>query len=374
MPDLHDDIRAAMEAQRSDDPSAINPGEANDDFAPQKSEVLPPVQPDNKEPASREAKSPATEGTGQTPPRGPDGKFQKAGGEVPPSQEAPSEEQPSDDDSDHFDPAKPPASWTKEMKAKWAGIPEDVRVEITRREEATAWGVQKLMQHYEPMEEIYNNFAQYGDYFNHIQVDIPAYINSMVTTEQTLRLGNPAQKMQAMLELADAYGVPLRGTLDAAMNGRLNEIMQQAHQHHKTPPQVPQAVQQELAQHRAWRAQVEDQMATSELEDFASEAGHEYLDYVREDMANLIESGVVETYQDAYDLACWRNPQIRFSMQANQNGQAQQNGVARRQAAAAAVVAPQAAALVDGGETPQPDDDLYDTVRKAWNTAASGRA
>lgn len=372
MPDIHDDVRAALDASR--DPSAINPGEANDDFAPQRTEVLPPVMPDGKEPP----KAPETKGP---QPRAPDGKFQRTDASVP-GQPAPSAKageessdlsEEEDEEEDHFDPAKPPSSWTKEMKGKWSTLPEDVRTEIMRREEATAFGVQKLMQHYEPMEPIYNAVAQYGQYFNHIQADVGQYIDQMVTTEQTLRMGNPAQKMETMLNLADAYGIPMRAVIDQAMNGKLSEILQQAHAHHKTPASIPLEVQRELQQHRAWRAQIEDQAATGELEAFAAEEGHEYLDYVREDMADLIEAGVVETYQDAYDLACWRNPQIRTALSAQQRGQQMQSGVARRQAAAAGVVAPSSAPLVDGGETVTADDDTYEAVRKAWNAASTGR-
>jgi hypothetical protein len=255
------------------------------------------------------------------------------------------------------------------MKEKWSTLPEDVRTEITRREEATATGVQKLMQHYEPMEEIYNTLLPYEQYFEHIQEDPRQYLTSMMGVEQTLRLGNPAQKIEMVLALADTYGVPIRPALDAAMNGKLNELMQNAHQQHKTPPAVPPHIQRELEEQRQWRAQVEDQAATGELQEFAAQPGHEYLDHVRDDMADLIESGVVETYQDAYDLAIWRNPQLRAQAQAQQNGQQMLSGVQQRQQAAAAVVAPGQAPLTTG----EPDDkgaDVYDDVRRAWNANA----
>ena len=376
MPDnLNDDVRAAIEAQTDSlgtpaTPSTnIDPGSAHDDFAPQKSETLPPVQPDNKD-APKAPKEP-----GEAPPRDPaTGRFQRTDAQAlgQPAQSAEEGEEEEDDDSAHFDPAKPPSSWRAEAKAKWATIPEDIRVEITRREEATAYGVQKLMQQYEPMEQIYNALAPYEQYFDHIQVDPRSYLTSMMNAEQTLRLGNPAQKMEMILSMADAYGVELRKVVDTAMGGKLQEVMQQAHQHHKTPPQVPQEIMQELYERRQWQAQMEDAAATDELDEFAAEPGHDFLEYVREDMAQLLEAGVVETYQDAYDLACFRNPQIRAGVAARQAGQAQLTGVRARQAAAAAVVAPQGAPLVQSGDQPADTDDTYEAVRKAWNTAAAG--
>ena len=369
MPDVTDDVRAAIEAQQdpSGAPTAIEPGSSNDDFAPQRSEVLPPVLPDDKE------APPVPKEPGETPPRDPaTGRFQRTDAPAL-GQPAPSAtgEQP-DDDSAHFDPAKPPSSWRNEAKAKWMTIPQDLREEITRREEATAFGVQKLMQQYEPMQDIYNAVAPYGDYLSHIQAEPKAYLSSMFNAEQTLRLGNPAQKMEMLLSMGDAYGIKLREVIDAAMGGNLQEVMAQAHQQHKTPPPVPPEIMQELNERRQWQTQMEDAAASDELAEFAAQPGHEYLEHVREDMANLLEHGVVETYQDAYDLACFRNPQVRAGVAARQAGQAQLTGVRARQEAAKSVVAPTGAPLVTGGEESKESDDTYDAVRKAWNQHASG--
>lgn len=375
MPDsIHDDIRAAMDAGTDTPPTGTppSPPAGHDDFAPQRSEILPPVQPDNKDinvPPKEAPKAPEEKPLPQVPPRGPDGKFLPTG--TPPAPAAPSTPPEPGEGSVRFDPAKPPAAWTQPMKDKWGTLPEDVRTEITRREEATANGVQKLMQHYEPMQEVFNVVAPFEGYFEHIQEDPRQYLHSMITMEQTLRLGNPAQKMELLLAVAETYGVPIRNALNEAMGGKLNEMLQRAHEQHRTPPPIPPQVQRELQEHRQWREQIENSAAESELAEFAAQPGHEFLDSVRDDMANLLESGVVETYQDAYDLAVWRNPQLRAQAMAQSNGQQQLTGVAARHAAAAAVVAPSAPAIV----TADPNEgsgDIYDDVRKAWNASASG--
>lgn len=383
MADLHDDILAAMNSTQE---SGATPKAGEADFANPASETLPPVYPDDK------AKGPA---------RGPDGKFQSQQetqtqqtgqkpeqqtqqqqppgvAPAPGAQQPPVGTQPQGQNELQFDPAKPPAGWRPEMKAKWNGIPQDVREEITRREQDTAAGVQKLQQYYAPMESIFSVIQPHAQYFDHIQEDPRAYLSSLIQTEQTLRLGNPAQRVSLLLALADQFGVPMRNALDGAMGGKLNEMMQKAHQMHGTPPALPPQYAQEIQQLRQWREQVENQMADQELTAFAAEPGHEYLDHVRDDMANLIEGGYAETYQDAYDLACWRNPQIRPLYIAAQNG----NGAApfrtqvqQRQMKAAAVMTPGAAPLEYGEQQQQGEgEDLHDTVRKAWNASVSGRA
>jgi len=381
MGDLHDDILAAMQTEGGQQGATPQPGES--DFVNPTSETLPPVFPDGE--------------TGPT--RGPDGKFRsKQESPAEPTQQQPQPPKPTQQQplpgqppapgtqqppvgtqsqgELQFDPAKPPAGWRPEMKSKWSNIPQDIREEITRREQDTAAGVQKLQQYYAPMEQIYQAVQPYAPYFEHIQEDPRAYLDSLIQTEQTLRLGNPAQRVSLLLALADQFGVPMRGALDGAMGGKLNAMLNQAHQYHRTPPALPPQFVQEFQQLQQWKNQVEEQAADSELNAFAQEPGHEYLEHVRDDMADLIEYGYAETYQDAYELACWRNPQIRpYYIQAASGNQPVQvqNPVQIRQQRAAAVVTPRSAPLEYGNEQPGEGDDLHDTVRKAWNASVSGR-
>jgi hypothetical protein len=102
-------------------------------------------------------------------------------------------------------------------------------------------------------------------------------------------------------------------------------------------------------------------------------AAHPFFDNVREDMAKLLESQVVTTYQDAYDICVWRNPDLRARVVAQVNGQQQAAGIQQRQAAAAVAVPPAAASI---GRSPpakgEASDNVYDDVARAWEQAANG--
>lgn len=375
MPDsIHDDIRTALNtATESLKTDGATPPSGNDDFAEPKSEVLPPVFPEGKEPAKTE--EPTAPKAPKGPQRGPDGKFLPQQPQAPQALGSPPSPPENQEGSAPFDPARPPQGWRPEMKEKWNAIPQDIREEIMRREHDTAVGVQKLQQYYAPAAYCYQAIEPYAQYLVDIQEDPQQYMDGMFKTEQTLRLGNPAQKIELLLALADTYGVPLRTALDSAMNGGLRAMLDKAHAHHQTPPAIPPQIMQELQQMRQFRDEVENSAAEAELEDFAADPNHPLLEYVREDMADLLEYGYAETYQDAYDLACWRNPQIRpYYMQAasGQPVQQYQTPIQQRQQAAAAIVAPGSAPLMDGGESKNEDEDIHDTVRRAWNQAASG--
>lgn len=267
-----------------------------------------------------------------------------------------------------LDITKPPSGWSQGSKDKWMSIPEDLRQEIIKREEAGASGVAKLRQQHEPAEKLYAVAKANEGYFQHIKTSPEEYLSGIMQTEQTLALGNPAQKMSTLLQIADDYGVPLRQILDSATGGQFAAMLQQSHQYHHTPAQLPPEYQQQFTALQQQNEQMMASIADAELKQFQSKE-RPFYEEVREEMANLIEKGLAEGYEDAYERAIWTNPEIRARLLAQQNGQQQQNGVAARQAAAAAAAAPQSASLV---APVIPDDESTEaTVRRLYSTQGS---
>lgn len=257
------------------------------------------------------------------------------------------------------------------MKEKWGTIPEDVRQEIIRREEAGIAGVQRLRQQHEPAEKIYEVLRPHENYFKHIDSSPQEYIQNVLRVEQTLNLGNPAQKMEILLQLADDYGVPLRQTLDAAMNGQLSAVLQQGHQRYKTPPTLPPEVARELEEARRFREQLANQAIEAELKTISDNPDkYPLFDEVREKMADLLEAGAVKSYDEAYNFAVWQNPEWRAKSQAIANGQAQAAALQQRQQAAGNLAAP-APGAAGGGKVPTPpeDESTEDTVRRMFLAA-----
>jgi hypothetical protein len=260
------------------------------------------------------------------------------------------------------------------MKEKWQTIPEDVRGEITRREQDMAAGVQRLNQQYEPLRQIGGAIEAFNPYFAHIQKPPQQYLKELIPIEQTLALGNPAQKLEMLLNVADKYGVPMRNVLDKAMGGQLKESLAESHQKFGTPPTLPPQVEQELSTLRNQLNNITNTAAKNELDTFMADTeAHPFFADVQDGMVKLLESGACTTYQEAYDISVWRSPDLRARLAAQANGQQQAAGIQQRQAAAAVAVPPAAASI---GKTPPAkgatDGDVYDDVKRAWEQAASG--
>jgi len=360
---INDDVRAAFNSLAASEGSTAAP-------EPPVSDIIPPPKVESKTDGVRDAHGrflpkdkdekdvipPLTEPKAPVPPVTP------PASSTPPDPNAPIK----------LDATKPPQGWTPEMKAKWDKVPEDIRAEVIRREEDMAAGVQRLMQQTEPARQIYSVLEPYEPYFQQIELEPAEYLTQMIQSEQVLALGNPAQKFTQLLEIADGYGIPIRQALDQAMGGKLQAFIEESHKHHRTPPSLPPEVARELQEQRDWRANLEATAAKNELEAFtADKTAHPFMDQVRDQMADVIESGVCETYQDAYDYCVWKNPTLRAQAAAQANGSSQLNGVQARQVAAAAVVPPASSGLSTAPEDGL-GDDIYADVRRAIAAQTSG--
>lgn len=285
-----------------------------------------------------------------------------------------------------FDHNKPPSGWTAEGKAKWGTLPEDIRQEITRREEASYKGFEKYRNQVAPATDLYDSLAPHADYFNHIQRTPKDYFGDVIAIEQTLTLGNPAQKMEVLIDLAEQYQIPLAAILDQALGGdgkggKVKEFIGMAHQQHNTPAPLPPEVQRELEESRKFR----QEFAQKESDRILGEMESNKKDYpllgdsaVREAMAQAIQDGKAVGLQAAYDHVVWLNPDFRAKHMSAQSLAAPAPGtpdpVQQRQAAAAAVSTPAPTPSVVRKEEVV-DESIEDTLRKAFaESANAGRA
>lgn len=257
---------------------------------------------------------------------------------------------------------KAPQGWIPEMREKWDTIPEDVRKEILRREEDTMRGVRQLQERYTPMENFVRSMEPVFNEARASGASIENYIGGLMNTERVLRTADTPAKFQEILRVCDQYGIPLRDVVNASVG---QEILTRDQAQAAVPPQI----QQELQQMRAWQAKQEELAVEREITAFVQ--GKEFFADVQQQMATLIEGGAAANLQEAYDIACWANPSVRSVMLARQNGQQQQEGIKSRQTVAAvASVKPSGSLDVN---VDSEDDDLADTVRKAFASASSGR-
>lgn len=251
-------------------------------------------------------------------------------------------------------PARNPfSSWKPDaqqalMKAERgeALTPEELkllRVEAERRESDFHKGFNELKTHGERAKAYDSAIAPYQQHLQRLGVDAPTAISALMRADYTLRNSDPAGKAAYFAQLAREYGIDLTQVQQPQpvdpqtqfLTQQLNELRQQQ-----------QMWQNQLQQQEQMRAQ-------QELQSFAT-ADKKHFDAVRNDMADLLETGKAKTLQEAYDMAVWMRPDVRQTLIEQQLADAQRKTLEQAQAqrAKTAAVGVKGSSPVGAGSQP----------------------
>ncbi len=258
---------------------------------------------------------------------------------------------------------KPPQSWTPSAREKWATLDPEIKAEVIRREEASANGVRQIQEKFAPMQGFVEQMRPVAAEAQAVGSDPVTYIHNMAMSERTLRTADMPTKFNELLRIADQYGIPLRDVINKSVGQEVLKAPQQQQM------QLPPELQQELAAIRQWRQESERGQANQIVTQFGSDK--EFINDVRNVMADLIERGMAADLPTAYDQACWMVPEVRQVMLARQGQAATAGAITQKQvkAAGASLSAGGKVAVADEGSE---DDDISATVRRAF-VAAQGR-
>lgn len=262
-------------------------------------------------------------------------------------------------------PERAPTTWGPKAREQWASLPLDIRQEIIRREEAAVNGVRNLKEQYTPVNQFYKTLEPFVLEAKKGGAIPEQYIANVMNTERVLRTADVPTKFNALLQIADQYGIPLRDVINKSVGQEVLKTPQQP------SAQLPPQVMQELQSLQQWRQHMEGMQVTQTMEQFAADPSHEFFEDVRQTMADLLEYGQASNLKDAYDKAVWMMPEVREVMVSRMQGKRVADGVAGRQlAAASASVRSPGKVTVDDE---QDSDDIYSTVRASMKQLTTRR-
>lgn len=196
-----------------------------------------------------------------------------------------------------------------------------LKTEAERRESDFHKGVSEFKTHSERAKAYDQAIAPYQQHLQKLGVDAPTAINALMRADVTLRTSDPVTKAQYFAQLAREYGIDLA----------------QVQNPQPVDPQTQFLMQQlnELRQsQQMWQNQVQQQeqmRVQQELQSFQT-AERPHFDAVRNDMADLLETGKAKSLQEAYDMAVWMRPDVRQSLIDQQLADAQRKALEQAQA------------------------------------------
>lgn len=308
---IRDSLEAALNEQDSTGESADRASDEADGYAleggDRGSASAPPPAARVRDETGKFAKKPDTEQKPEAKPKEADADPGKESGEA---------DKPADSDR-----AGPPSSWNAEGRELYANADPKLQEYIRTREGQMHEGIAKLKTEYEGKatfaEQMWREIAPHKHLIDREGGNPVAAVRDLLGMAALMRTGTPDQKRQLLLSTAQQYGVDLSG----------------AEQPNPQPMHDPRVdtLEQTLRQMAQQNEQQTRQQLQSEVETFAE--SHPHFEDVRVEMGRLIEAGLAQDMNDAYERAIWSVPEIRQKVQAEASAksEAERKAKAREQ-------------------------------------------
>lgn len=319
-PSIRDSLQAAIDAEPAaevvapvESEPAPEPVEAAPEPAPARARdeagrfAAQPKDPEKPETAPEGAKKPAASAKAGVP--GP----AKAGGEGAPSLAPPpaaAVETPSS--------LRPPQAWKPQAREAFAKAPPEVQAEVVRRETEITRTLNETAQARQVAQQTYQALSPYEGVARTRGQDAWSWAGEGLQERAVLQQGPVAQRAPILARYLAEGGQELVQQVAAILDG-------QAPQQHAAPAQ-PVNIQAEVQKVlQAQMQQAEQAHAKKEAEAFLA-TSPEYIQDVFPQMESIYAaakaSGRNMTYQQAYEEACWMNPDVRAVMQQKQAAEA----------------------------------------------------
>ena len=247
------------------------------------------------EAAAPVTETPAVETVTDERPRGPDGKFipkveaEPKAETPPPVMEAVPQVRP-----------KPPSSWKKDYHQDWEKIDPRVAEYINQREGEYAKGVSTYKTEYERLAPIGEAISPFLPALQQHNIDPGTWIRQLGQAHEMLATGAPEQKLGMFLKLARDYGVPVQQLFAQGQDGKVYFNPQVAP--YQAP--APQVDVNALVERKFAEVYSQQQIQHFGTErDSAGNPAHPHYETVRETMAQLLEAGLADDLNSAYQAA-----------------------------------------------------------------------
>jgi len=246
-----------------------------------------------------------------------------------------------------------PSSWKKDYWEHWDKLDPTLAEYISQREREYTTGVSTYKAEADRAKTIQDALNPYMPVLQSSNIDPAQWIKSLGQVHYTLAFGQPQEKENLLRTLARDFNVTLG---ESNENEELQHIRQELQQ-----------VKSGWQQFTSLQEQQQRQAAEAEITRFS--ADKPYFSEVRETMAGLLQSGMAQDLQSAYDKAVRLNDEVWQRHQAE--SQSRQQAAAHVQKAKAAAVSVRSS--TPGGMTSAPNGSqgLRDQLSAAFDSHSS---
>jgi hypothetical protein len=246
---------------------------------------------------------------------------------------------------------KPPQSWKAAEREEWEKIPAGAQQAILRREREAELSLRKAAD----AGKITDVLAPYEQALRAEGRDPRQHVESLLRTERALASGSIPQRAQVAAGLLKSYGLTTDEALKAVAAALDGQPAQAA-----SPPIDPEAIERRVMA-RIEQQQQQSQLSNQVRDFIATEP--EFLGDVQAAMVGLYKQGVAKTLPEAYEKACWADPEVRKILQQREASKQAATGAQatqRAQRAASSVKPTPGGSLIP---SPEAGESIRDDIR-----------
>lgn len=263
-----------------------------------------------------------------------------------------------------------PSSWKKDFEAHWEQLDPKLAEYIHQREREYASGVSTYKSEAENARALNEALAPFVPNLQKYNIEPTQWIRNLGMAHERLALGSPQDKVATAVQLLRDYQIDPNALFNAIQNPQ--SIQQPAYQ----PPPQPQVDIDKLVEQKFVEREIK-----SEYERFVADAPTKYPHYesVKETMAGLLQAGLAQDYQTAYEAAL-RHPRHDDIWQAERQQREQAEQAAAAEKAKGVVNRARSNAVSTRSSTPsgnmatsQGNKGLRESIAEAFDSVAGGR-
>jgi hypothetical protein len=249
----------------------------------------------------------------------------------------------------------PPKSWKKDYHDHWGKLDPAIQDYVLQREDEYYRGVGTYKQSAELGQQFMEAAKPYEPLMKQLGVNPVQAFQALANADYTLRTADRSTKAQLFAQLAQQYGVDLTDVqAPPIVDPSVAELQQTVMQ-----------MRQSLLQQQQMYEDLQRGMLEPQIQQYQTKPHFEDL---RPTMAQLLQNGMAQTLEDAYDKALRLNPQMFDEVQAQQRQAEEQKRL--QEAAQAAARAKTVAVQVRGSPStalPATRTDLRSALEAAWD-------
>ena len=214
-----------------------------------------------------------------------------------------------------------PSSWKKDYEEHWGKLDPTLQDYIQQREADYAKGVSTYKNQWDMAAPIVEAMRPFQEILQQNNVNPAQWISNLGNAHAKLVYGTPEQKLNTFAQLANEYGVNLgQLTGQQGYDPQFSNLAQELNQ-----------IKNQWSSFQSQQEMMEQTQLQSEIASFKDDKP--YFEEVRETMAGLLQNGMANDLQSAYDKAIRLNDDVFQKVQSQQTGKSE---AAQREKVAAA--------------------------------------